>query len=286
MIGGFPVADLHVHLQPWGMLRPDVRKKMEEGRPDLARIKACMESPHALLALLDEAGIERVAVINYVAPDVMGFTPEVNAWAVKYCGEAPDRLVAFGSVHPDLVKDPAAEAERLLDSGIRGFKVHPPHQRFPPNAYRTGGPGAGIGEVYRVAEERGVPVMVHTGTSVFPGARNVFADPMPCDDVAVDFPRLNLILAHAGRPLHYATAFFLARRHRNVLLDLSGIPPKTLLRDLPRLPEIADRCLWGTDWPGPGVPDLRRNVEDFLGLGLPEPVNRAILHGNAQRLFP
>ena len=58
------------------------------------------------------------------------------------------------------------------------------------------------------------------------------------------------------------------------------------LRDLPRLPEIADRCLWGTDWPGPGVPDLRRNVEDFLGLGLPEPVNRAILHGNAQRLFP
>jgi len=71
-----------------------------------------------------------------------------------------------------------------------------------------------------------------------------------------------------------------------VLLDLSGIPPKTLLRDLPRLPEIADRCLWGTDWPGPGVPDLRRNVEDFLALGLPESVTRAILHENAGRLFP
>ena len=286
MIAGLPVTDLHVHLQPWEMLRPDVRKKMEEGRPDLARIKECMRSPRALLALLDEVGIERVAVINYVAPEVMGFTPEVNAWASKYCREAPDRLLAFGSVHPDHAKDPAAEAERLLDSGIRGLKVHPPHQRFPANAYRTGGPGSGIGEVYRVAEARRAPVMVHTGTSVFPGARNVFADPMPCDDVAVDFPQLRLILAHAGRPLHYPTAFFLARRHGNVLLDLSGIPPKTLLRDLPRLPEIADRCLWGTDWPGPGVPDLRRNVEDFLALGLPEPVTRAILHGNAERLFP
>ena len=286
MIAGLPVTDLHVHLQPWEMLRPDVRKKMEEGRPDLARIKECMRSPRALLALLDEAGIERVAVINYVAPEVMGFTPEVNAWAARYCEEAPERLLAFGSVHPDHAKDPAGETERLLDSGIRGLKVHPPHQRFPANAYRTGGPGSGIGEVYRVAEARRAPVMVHTGTSVFPGARNVFADPMPCDDVAVDFPQLRLILAHAGRPLHYPTAFFLARRHGNVLLDLSGIPPKTLLRDLPRLPEIADRCLWGTDWPGPGVPDLRRNVEDFLALGLPESVTRAILHENAGRLFP
>jgi len=286
VIAGLPVTDLHVHLQPWEMLRPDVRKKMEEGRPDLARIKECMRSPRALLALLDEAGIERVAVINYVAPEVMGFTPEVNAWAARYCEEAPERLLAFGSVHPDHAKDPAGETERLLDSGIRGLKVHPPHQRFPANAYRTGGPGSGIGEVYRVAEARRAPVMVHTGTSVFPGARNVFADPMPCDDVAVDFPQLRLILAHAGRPLHYPTAFFLARRHGNVLLDLSGIPPKTLLRDLPRLPEIADRCLWGTDWPGPGVPDLRKNVEDFLELGLPEPVNRAILHDNAMRLFP
>jgi predicted TIM-barrel fold metal-dependent hydrolase len=286
VIGGFPVTDLHVHLQPWEMLRPDVRRKMEAGRPDLARIRACMESPRSLLQLLDAAGIERVAVINYVAPDVMGFTPEVNAWAVRYCGEAPERLLAFGSVHPGEAGDSAGETRRLLDSGIRGLKVHPPHQRFPANAYRTGGVGNGIGEVYRVAEERGVPVMVHTGTSVFPGARNVFADPMPCDDVAVDFPNLKLILAHAGRPLHYATAFFLARRHPNVLLDLSGIPPKTLLHDLPRLPEIADRCLWGTDWPGPGVPDLRRNVEEFLALGLPEPVNRAILHDNARRLFP
>lgn len=286
MIGGFSVTDVHIHLQPWEMLRPAVRAKMEAGRPDLDRIRACMDSPEALLRLLDEAGIERVGVINYVAPEVMGFTPEVNAWAARYCGAAPDRLLAFGSVHPDHAADPAAETHRLLDAGIRGLKVHPPHQRFPANAYRTGGPGARIDEVYRVAEERGVPVMVHTGTSVFPGARNVYADPMPCDDVAVDFPRLTLLLAHAGRPLHFDTAFFLARRHPNVRLDLSGIPPKSLLTHLPRLPEIADRCLWGTDWPGPGVPDLRRNVEEFLRLDLPQAASRAILHDNAARLFP
>ena len=64
--------------------------------------------------------------------------------------------------------------------------------------------------------------MIHTGTSVFPGARSRLGDPMLSDDVAVDFPKLKIILAHCGRPLWYDEAIFLARRHPNVHLDLSG----------------------------------------------------------------
>jgi uncharacterized protein len=285
MIAGFAVTDLHVHIQPWEMHHPDVARTMEDGRPDLAVIREAMASPRAFLRLLDRSGIERAALINYVSPDVMGFTPEVNDWCARYCAEAPDRLIAFGSVHPRFTSDPAGETERILDLGIRGLKIHPPHQLYDVNDYRTGGPGRGIGEVFRVAEARRVPVMIHTGTSVFPGARNVHADPMPADDVGVDFPRLPVILAHAGRPLHADTAFFLARRHSNFFLELSGIPPKRILSYLPRLSEIADRCLWGTDWPSPGVRDLRGNVEEFLALGLTDAARRAILSENATRLF-
>jgi predicted TIM-barrel fold metal-dependent hydrolase len=285
MIGGHPVTDLHIHIQPWEMLLPAVRARMEAGRKDLEVIRELMQSPPALLRFLDAAGIERAALINYPSPDLMGFPTEVNDWCARYCAADPGRLIAFGSVHPRFTRDAAAETERVLDLGIRGLKVHPPHQLFQANAYRGGGPGEGIGEVYRVAAERGVPVMVHTGTSVFPGARNVYADPMPIDDVAVDYPSLKLILAHVGRPLHGETAFFLARRHPNVWLDLSGIPPKRLLTYVPRLAEVADRALWGTDWPSPGVADLRRNVEQFLELGLAEPSARAILHENSTRLF-
>jgi uncharacterized protein len=286
MIRGHAVTDLHVHVQPWNQLLPDVRVRMEKGRRDLEAIRTFMESPRAFLRFLDETGIERAGLINYVSPDLMGFTADCNDWCARYCVEAPDRLIAFGSVHPRFTDDPAGETNRILDLGIRALKVHPPHQAFAPNAYRTGGPGSGIGEVYRVAEERGVPVMIHTGTSVFPGARNVHADPMPVDDVAVDFPRLPLIVAHAGRPLYEKTAFFLVRRHPNAWLDLSSIPPRSLLESLPRLPEIAGRCLWGSDWPGPGVPDMRGNVEQFLDLGLPDEACRAILDGNSRCLFP
>jgi len=285
VIAGYRVTDLHVHIQPWDMHPPHVAASMEAGREDLERIREFIESPASFLRFLDESGIERAAIINYVSPSVMGFTPEVNAWCARYCAAGPERLIAFGSVDPLGTKDPAGETRRVLDLGLRGLKFHPPHQLFDMNDYRTGGPGAAIGAILGVAEERGVPVMVHTGTSVFPGARNVHADPMPCDDVAIDFPRLRLVLAHAGRPLHSETAFFLARRHGNVHLDLSGIPPRRLLTYVPRLAEIADKCLWGSDWPSPGVADLRGNVEAFLALDLPDAARRAILWDNAARLF-
>lgn len=280
MIEGFTVTDLHVHLHPKGAMLPHAHALMEEGAEGLG------ESARAFLEFLDRCGIERAAIVAYVSPDVIGYTTEINRWCAKYCRAAPDRLIAFGSVHPRFTNDPAGETNRILDLGIRALKVHPPHQLFQVNEYRNGGPCAGIGEVFRVAAERGVPVMVHTGTSVFPGARNAYADPMPCDDVAVDFPTLDLILAHAGRPLHAETAFFLARRHPKVWLELSGIPPRRILDYLPRLATVADRCLWGTDWPGPGIRDLRKNVEEFLAIDLSEDVKRKILDGNARRLFP
>jgi hypothetical protein len=264
---------------------PDVQRAMESGRADLDRIREFMGSPSAFLGFLDECGIERAALINYVSPDVMGFTADVNDWCARYAAQAPDRLIPFGSVNPRFTDDPAGETRRVLDLGIRALKIHPPHQQLAVNEYRTGGPGAGIGEVFRVAEERNVPVMIHTGTSVFPGARNVYADPMPADDVGVDFPRLRVILAHAGRPLHGETARFLVRRHPNFFLDLSGIPPKRLLHYVPQLAELADRCLWGSDWPSPGVADLRKNVQEFLAIDLPDSARAAILWNNASRLF-
>lgn len=242
-----------------------------------------LASPESVLRFLDDNGIERACCINYVAPEVMGFTREVNDWVAKFTREHRRRLLPVGSVHPRHERDTGAEISRVLDLGIRMIKIHPPHQEIAVNAYRHDVPQ--LAEIYRQCEVRAVPVMVHTGTSVFPRARNVFADPMPVDDVAVDFPKLTIILAHAGRPLYGDAAFFLARRHPNVHVDISGIPPKSLPRYFPRLPEIAGKVLWGTDWPAPGVISPRRNVEEFRALGYGEEVERKVLWENAGRIF-
>src|SRR5260370_7574992 len=110
--------------------------------------------------------------------------------------------------------------------------------------------------------------MIHTGPSIFPGARNLHAQPMLCDDVCIDYPNLVVILAHGGRPLWMNEAFFLVRRHKNMHMDISGIPPQKLLEYFPRIEEIADKVLWGTASPGPGVPESNGNIENFNALPL------------------
>jgi predicted TIM-barrel fold metal-dependent hydrolase len=82
------------------------------------------------------------------------------------------------------------------------------------------------------------------------------------------------------------TAFFLVRRHRNVFLDLSGIPPKTLLRYFPRLEEIAAKSLFGTDWPGPGVPEIKKNLDDFRALAISDEAKQQMLSKTAAMIWP
>jgi uncharacterized protein len=279
-----PIIDIHIHVQPLKMLRPEALAVFRRGRKDWEEVERYCADPKAFLGFLDRLGIERAGLINYVSPDIMGFTPEVNDWIAKYCSTAPDRLLAFGSVHPRAVADAGAEVDRITKLGIRALKLHPCHQAISPNAYRSGdGP---LASIYERAQASHLPVMIHTGTSIFPGARNVHAQPILCDDVAIDFPNLVIILAHGGRPLWMSEAVFLVRRHKNMYMDVSGIPPHKLLEYFPRIEEIADKVLWGTDWPGPSVPEIKGNIDKFHALALSEATKQMILYDNAARLFP
>ena len=278
-----PIIDIHIHIMPLHMVKPAQLELIKRGRTDFVEIERYTADPKAFLGFLDRLDIERAGLINYVSPDIMGFTSEVNDWIARYCSVAPARLLAFGSVHPRTVVHAGAEVDRLAKLGIRALKLHPSHQVISPNAYRNG--DTPLASIYERAQANALPVMIHTGTSIFPGARNVHAQPILCDDVCVDFPELTVILAHGGRPLWMDEAFFLVRRHKNMHMDISGIPPQKLLEYFPRIAEIADKVLWGTDWPGPGVPEIRGNLEKFNELPLSEEVKRKILYDNAARLF-
>jgi predicted TIM-barrel fold metal-dependent hydrolase len=279
-------TDLHIHVQPHEQLSPSARELIEGGRADLQLIDKVLGDPAAMLAEMDRVGMVRAGLVNYPAPRVMGFGPSSNDWVARYRDAAPDRFFAWGGMHPAVSPDAAAEMSRLLDDlKMDGIKVHPPHQEIAANAYVDGSVPE-LRTLYATCEERGVPVMIHTGTSIFPGARSRLGDPMLCDDIAVDFPKLKLLLAHCGRPLWYDHAFFVARRHPNVYLELSGIPPKKLPEVLPRLEEIGDRVLWGTDWPSPGVKDLRSNAEAFCALdAYSDAFKHAVLVDNPARLI-
>lgn len=278
------VVDSHVHMMAWHLAKPHIVETMRRTQPKFAEIQSYVKDPAKFVKLLDAEGIERAALINYVAPEIMGFPPAVNAWVHDYTKGHRDRLVPYGGIHPLHTDNPRKDVETLLSTyEIAAVKIHPVHTGFAANDYELGHSTLRI--LYEACEREGVPVMIHTGTSIFPLARNKYGDPMDVDDVAVDFPKLKIILAHAGRPLWMDTAMFLVRRHPNVHFDISGIPPKKLLEYLPDLERVADKALFGSDWPGPMIPSMGENAQAVAALPLGQETKTKILGRNFGRLF-
>jgi uncharacterized protein len=277
-------VDGHVHIQPWRMMKPAIVERMKQKRKDMDIILKVMDSSSEFLKHMDSEGVEAAALINYVSPHIMGFTDEVNEFISDFCKENPKRLIAFGSINPTIKTGQESRIDELLGKlNIRGIKIHPSHQTVYPNEYLNG--NESLAYLYKRCESEGIPVMFHTGTSIFVGARNRYADPIYVDDVAVDFPRLKIILAHGGRPLWMETCMFLVRRFSNVMIDVSSIPPSKVLEYFPRLEDIADRTLFGTDWPAPMVPGMHANFEQFSKLNLSEEAFEKITRLNAIKLF-
>lgn len=281
----FGVIDAHAHIMPMRLIKPGPLAEWHKTYGDrVNEIRETLEDPKKLLAHLDREGIAKVVCINYIARDLFGFTDEVHDYVVELCKYAPDRLLPCGSVDPVYSNDLARDTQDLLyRRKIRLLKVHGPHAGYAPDDYLRDKPG--LAKMYAIAEEAGVPVMFHTGTSIFPGARSKYGHPMAIDDIAVDFPKLKIIMAHGGRPLWMAEAFFLMRRHENVHMDISGIPPKLLLTYFPRIEEIAHKTMYGSDWPSPGIPGMRVNAEAVRQLPISDDSKRKILYDTADKLL-
>jgi len=275
------VIDFHIHPGKYGQWHPWVVEWMREAAPSLEQYLDAMEHPAAMRAMLAEAGVDVGVLLAEISPIVTGIID--NDWTAQFAREInalPGRgphVVAFCCVNPFLVADVAGELERCVrELGCSGVKLYPPYHHFYPNDAR-------MYPLYAKAQELGVPVMAHTGSSIFKGVKHKYADPMFWDDVAGDFPHLNIVMAHSGRGVWYDRAFFLAKIHPNVYMEISGLPPQNLLSYFPELERIPDKVIFGSDWPG--MPHIQRNIEAIRGLPLDEATKEKILGGNAARLL-
>ena len=99
----------------------------------------------------------------------------------------------------------------------------------------------------------------------------------------MDFPDLKIIMAHSGRGLWYNEAFFLSKLHKNLYMEVSGLPPKNLLHYFPDLEENADKIIFGSDWPGVG--SIKDNINAIRDLPLENSTKKKILGLNAMKLL-
>jgi uncharacterized protein len=213
-----------------------------------------------------------------------GHPPVPNDDVARAAQRHPDVLIPFASIDPHRGAAGVEEARRLVtEMGVRGFKFHPTIQGFSPDdlmAY----------PLYDAISELGVPALFHSGQTGIgaglPGGggfRMKYSNPMLLDDVAADFPQLQIVIAHPSFPWQ-DEALAVATHKANVWIDLSGWSPTYFPPQLVRYANtlLKHKVLFGSDYPLI-TPD--RWIRDFDALDIKDDVRPLVLKENAIRLL-
>lgn len=231
------------------------------------------------------------------------------ALGMGHCGASPDDplgiadTVAIAALVPRLraigILDPArhdddhfARVEEQLASGrVCALKAYLGYHHHGPEAPE-------YAPYYRLAARYTLPVIFHTGDTYSRRAKVKFAHPLRVDEVAVDHPDVNFVLAHVGNPW-LTDAAEVIYKNDNVWADLSGLlvgdesefdawaSDGTLdavaerVRDAYDYTERPDRFLFGSDWPLAPLHAYR----DFVRRIVPEEDWPAVSEANARALF-
>jgi predicted TIM-barrel fold metal-dependent hydrolase len=275
---GLPgLFDVHVHF-----MAPPVQRAVWEvfdsagpklGRPWPIRYRLADEER---IELLRAMGVRRFSALSYAhKPGVAEF---LNDWARGFAERVPESLWS-GTFYPEEAA-PRYVGE-LVEAGVEVFKVH-----VQVGDFRLHDPL--LDPVWGLLEDAGTPVVIHVGSGPVPSA---YTGPDPLRRVLVRHPRLRVIVAHLGAP-EYADFLALAERYPEVRLDTtmvftdffdeaSAAYPVELL---PRLRDLGDKVLLGTDFPSIPYP-LLHQLEALERLELGEHWLRAVCWDNGVKLF-
>jgi predicted TIM-barrel fold metal-dependent hydrolase len=281
VLDGKLLVDAHVHIPRLPTLKPAWLAWAERfGPPGLLEQMYDADGtarPAELDAHFAEQGVDVALLFSEYSPKVTGIQPIEDL--VPIAAQNPHRFKLVANINPHLHYPVAAELERQLDLGAVALKIHPVHGGFAPS-------DPAMYPAYEVCRARGIPVVMHCGTSTFPGSSNKYADPLLLDDALRDFPQVQFVLAHGGRGWWYDPAAFMALSRDNVWIELAGLPPRRLPEYYARfdLVRLAQRWIFATDWPG--VPGSAHNARAVAALGLPDDVVALVWGENARRVYP
>lgn len=178
--------------------------------------------------------------------------------------ERSDRTIGFLSVDPT---QPGWQDELRCgheELGLRGIKLLPMYAGFKPQDPR-------LDPLWQYASERGLPVLLHTGTTFIRQAPIECTYPRHLDEVAIRFPEVKIIMAHLGHPFE-GECIAVARKHANVWMDISALHyrPFQLFHSLMLVQEygVWSKVLFGTDYPFTTVNstiETLRELNDLFG---------------------
>jgi predicted TIM-barrel fold metal-dependent hydrolase len=280
MLDGHLLVDVHLHAARLPTLKQAWRRWAHDfGGDEVIRLVYDDQGsvdPSRFDEYLAAEGVDVALLMSEHSPKVTGIQPIEDL--LPLAAYNPDRVRPIANLNPHLHYPVDEELRRQLALGAVAVKIHPVHGGFPVN-------DRALYPAYEVCRAAGVPVVVHCGTSTFPGSANKYADPILLDDVLRDFRDLDIVLAHGGRGWWYDAAAFLALSNERVWIELSGLPPSRLRDYYARhnWSRLTRRMIFGTDWPG--VPGIARNARAVAALCPDEETAGLVLGGNAERVY-
>ena len=274
--------DMHVHLPTASFLDGAV-KPFKEPAEAFFRSKVPVREMDEVARVYEDLDILAV-LLAWDAETATGLPPLTNDEVSDVVKRYPRQFVGFASVDPWKGQWAVDEMRRAItELGLIGAKFHPGIQAFYPNDRQ-------FYPLYEEINKLGVPALFHTGqtgvgaqTRGGSGIRLKYSNPMHLDDVAADFPDLQIVMAHPAVPWQ-DEQLSVAVHKPNVWIDLSGWAPKYFE---PKLVQYAntllkERVLFGTDYP---VISPDRWLSDFEKLPIKPEVRPLILKQNAVRLL-
>lgn len=267
------MIDFHVHAGKFDLLRDDIQGLLTKRpfEPD-ADVRKLFSEPAQLEPYLRRHGVERAILLAECGPGT-NFSID-SAMIAEYC-RGSDFFIPFGSINPNF-HDVAAELEHSLAIGVRGFKFYPADHSFDPYIPE-------MMRVYARCEAEALPIMFHTGSTAQRDAEQKFIRPDEFEDLIRRFPRLTIILAHAGRPSWYQTAKDIALKYDNVYLDTALVEPAALVEQYGDLRALQHKIIFGSDWPVVG--SYSALMEKFRAIEIAEDVAECILRTNGRKII-
>jgi predicted TIM-barrel fold metal-dependent hydrolase len=275
--------DIHTHpqteefLEAMGARRRQMGEHFQqERRPVSFAEQADMYRDWRMMAVLCNSDDETVSGVPGAPNHLIGDAAAAH----------PDVFIPFAGIDPHKGRAAIDEIRRCHEMyGIRGVgELNPARQKFYPN-------DRAFYPIWETCQELGLVVMFHMGFAGAgagkPGGMGYKLDPVRAipylDDVAADFPELNVIHAHPGWPFH-SEALAACWHKSNFYIDLSGFAPRYFPDETVHYANslIQDRVLFGTDWP---VIPIDRWMREFEELPFKDTVRQKILKDNARRLF-
>jgi hypothetical protein len=220
-----------------------------------------------LLAQLDSAGASRACVFPLHDPERKPSYSLPNDRVLAWASESEGRLAPFCRLDPS--EGPVAECERCLAAGAQGIKLHPRAQDF---AFES----REMHDVFKIAEEASVPILIHAGRGLPPLAEGLV-------DLALRHPGASLILAH-GAICDQGILTSRLADHPGVLYDISCFFPLDVIELFARVP--AERIVFASD-PPYGLPatTLYMALRVARQAGLDEEATRTMLGGTMSDLL-